>query len=83
MNLNFIGMVLILMILTLLTLSLLNTIYQKRKQKNNPQHYVDNVDSLNVSHEDFHKVVNFMLMYGVIDLDQYNQIMLKGLPYCG
>ncbi|HWI48387.1 MAG TPA: hypothetical protein VNU45_09225 [Rummeliibacillus sp.] len=54
------------------------------KKKLKPQqHYIDNVNSLNVTPDEFYKVLNFMLMYGIIDLEDYNKIQLKGLPFTG
>lgn len=76
MNLIFIVGVLLLIFIVMMVFIFLTT-----KTKKPSQYYIDNIDSLNVSHEEFHKVLNFMLMYGIIDLEEYNKIMLKGLPF--
>lgn len=55
---------------------------QKHKNRN-PSNQTEEQEelSLNLSREELYKTLNFMLMYGVIDFNQYNQIELKSLPY--
>lgn len=83
-DLIYVGTVTICVIILYVCLVILERLFRKpKKQKSNPQYYVDNVNSLEVSPEEFYKVVNFLLLYGVIDLEKYNQIIMKGLPYTG
>lgn len=37
--------------------------------------------ALDLSLEEFYKTLNFMLLYGVITFDQYNEMERKGLPF--
>jgi hypothetical protein len=54
-----------------------------RKTTKPAQYYIDNVNSLVVSPEEFYKTLNFLLMYGVITQEQYTEIQLKALPFTG
>lgn len=55
----------------------MNTVRSENKQKVKGEE----VPSLEVSKEEYYKVLNFMLMYGVIEFEEYNKIQTKGLPY--
>lgn len=37
--------------------------------------------ALDLSLEEFYKTLNFMLLYGVITFEEYNELERKGLPY--
>lgn len=41
----------------------------------------EDVPALEVTKEEFYKTLNFMLMFGIISFEEYNQIQTKGLPY--
>lgn len=39
------------------------------------------VAALDLTYEEYNKALNFMLAYGIIDSQDYNKILSKGLPY--
>jgi hypothetical protein len=49
----------------------------KRKQLTNKE----DIMSLDLSPEEFYKVLNFLLLYGVISFDEYTKMEVKSLPY--
>ena len=51
------------------------------KKPKNGKYYIDNVNSLDITREDYFKVLNFMLLYGIITNEEYMKLELKGLSY--
>jgi ACR3 family arsenite efflux pump ArsB len=49
----------------------------KRKQFTSKEDII----ALDLSPEELYKVLNFLLMYGVIDFKEYTNMELKSLPY--
>jgi hypothetical protein len=41
----------------------------------------EDIMALELSHEELYKSLNFLLMYGVITFEEYNELQMKGLPY--
>lgn len=41
----------------------------------------EDVPSLELNRKEFYKTLNFMLMYGIITNDQYNELTMKSLAY--
>jgi hypothetical protein len=48
---------------------------KKTKQKG------EEILALELSREELYKSLNFMLMYGIIDINDYNKIEVKSLSY--
>jgi hypothetical protein len=53
----------------------------KNKNKKDGEHYLDRINSLDVTNEEFFKVLNFLLLYGIITFEEYQVIEQKGLSY--
>jgi hypothetical protein len=67
----------------ILVLYLLITI-TNNKQKHQPEPQPEPEQpqiALDLNIEEFNKTINFMLLYGIIDFDQYNELQTKSLPY--
>lgn len=70
----------------ILFLYLIITIF-KNKQKHQPQPEPEPQPepqpeiALDLTIEEFNKTINFMLLYGIIDFGQYNELQTKSLPY--
>jgi hypothetical protein len=69
-------LVLILFLYLLITIS-----NSKQNHQPEPQPEPEQEIALDLSIEEFNKTINFMLLYGIIDFDQYNELQTKSLPY--
>jgi hypothetical protein len=54
-------------------------LYLNKDKKKDPA----DVLAFNLTHEEYYKTLNFMLMYSVITPQQYTEFMSKGSPYLG
>ena len=54
---------------------------RKRTAKKDGQYYMDKINSLDVNSKEFYKVLNFMLLYGIIDFEQYQELERRARTY--
>jgi hypothetical protein len=50
--------------------------YKEMKKENSKE-----IPSLDLTHEEFYKTLNFLLMYGVITFEEYGEIERKSLTF--
>ena len=60
---------------------LLILIFKPSKKVKNGTYYTDRLNSLDITNEEYFKVLNFMLMYNIITFEQYQKLEIKGLSY--
>lgn len=54
---------------------------RKQDAKKNGEYYLEKINSLDVTSKEFFKVLNFMLMYGIITFEEYQEMERKALSY--
>jgi hypothetical protein len=72
------------LLITLLCLTLLPAFYllgRSQKREVQSDFKGSEVMALHLNKTEYYKSLNFMLMYGVITFEEYNELQMKALPY--
>jgi hypothetical protein len=75
---EFIPQLLTLSLLMILSIAGIGTLFQL---SHSPKKKEESSDPLFTTYEEFMKVVDFMLSFGVIDITQYNELIRKASSY--
>jgi hypothetical protein len=54
-----------------------------RMKPTKTEHDTHEINSLYIPRDEFIRVTNFLLLYNIITLEEYNKIQENGLPYTG